>query len=389
MRPNRLHSWIPAMVAGLMLAAVIVAGAVRGDADEPGSAPEASTVAPPTSVTTSPTDAQPGVPAVDRVVPLTQTLGPGSQGPEVERLQRRLIELAFDPGVVDGAFGTRTLQAVWAFEKLVRGVPRERARGRVTPEVWDRMQQAIDIRPRRPEAATENHTEIYLPEQVMVIFHGRRPVLVTHISSGDGEEWCEEVTISPGELGNEDGTEPVKDGVCGRSVTPGGVYRFYRRVEGRRESQLGALYNPVYFNFGIAIHGAHQVPAEPASHGCIRIPMHISDYYQTLVTWGRTTGDIVYVWDGVNEPEQYGAQPPVWNWSDPDYSTTTSSTSSTSTTTSTTSSTTVAPATTAAPATSSTTSSTSTTTSTTTSTSTTTTTTPPTTSTTAASSEGT
>ena len=365
MQAHPLRSWLPALVAALLLGGVIVVGAVRGDADPTDDTVTASTSVVSTTTAVPRTDRS-GVPAVDSVVPLTRTLGPGASGPEVERVQRRLIELAFDPGVVDGLYGTRTLQAVWAFEKLVMGVPRERAAGRVTPEVWDRMQQAIDIRPRRPEAATENHTEIYLPEQVMVIFHGRRPVLVTHISSGDGEEWCEEVTISPGELGNENGTEPIKDGVCGRSVTPGGVFRFYRRVEGRRESQLGGLYNPVYFNFGIAIHGAHEVPNQPASHGCIRIPMHISDYYQTLVTWGRTTGDIVYVWDGVNEPEHYGAQPPVWNWSDPDYSTTTTSTSTTSTSTT---STTLAPP---PPSTSSTTSTTTVAPSTSTSTSTTT-----------------
>jgi hypothetical protein len=353
MAAHHVRTWAPALAAGALLASVIVAGAVRGGDDGVLDAPT-ETSAPSTAVsTTLPGESGSGVAAMAQIVPLTQTLGVGSTGPEVERVQRRLIDLAFDPGLVDGVFGTRTLQAVWAFEKLVMGVPRQQAQGRVTPEMWDRMQRSIDIAPRRPEAATRNHTEIYLPEQVLVIFHDRRPVLVTHISSGDDEEWCEEVTISPGELGNERGTEPILDGVCGRSVTPGGVFRFYRRVEGRRESQLGGLYNPVYFNFGIAVHGAHEVPAHPASHGCIRIPMHISDYYQGLVTWGRTTGDVVYVFDGVKEPEEYGAQSPVWNWSDPDYSTTTTSTTTTTTsTTSTTTTTTVVetpPATTTAP----------------------------------------
>ena len=31
------------------------------------------------------------------------------------------------------------------------------------------------------------------------------------------------------------------------------------------------MLNPVYFNYGIAIHGAYKVPLHPASHGCIRI----------------------------------------------------------------------------------------------------------------------
>jgi hypothetical protein len=152
------------------------------------------------------------------------------------------------------------------------------------------------------------------------------------MSSGDGQEWCEEVTISPGEYGNEKGTEPLKRGECGRSITPGGVYQFYRRVEGRRESALGGMLNPVYFNYGIAVHGGYEVPLRPASHGCIRIANAISRQFYDVVD----LGDQVYVWDGVKEPEHYGNQPPVFNWRDPDYTTTTTSTTTTTTSTTTT-----------------------------------------------------
>jgi hypothetical protein len=79
------------------------------------------------------------------------------------------------------------------------------------------------------------------------------------------------------------------------------------------------MWNPVYFNYGIAIHGALSVPLEPASHGCIRIPMFVSEYFQELAG----DGDQVFVFDGREEPEHYGAQPPTFNWPDPDYSTTT------------------------------------------------------------------
>jgi len=254
-------------------------------------------------------------------LPLTQTYGRGSAGPEIKLIQDRLIELKFDPGVADGAFGVRTQQAVWAFEKLVMGVPRDQVTGKVTPEMWSRMQDPLLILPRRPDS-TPNHTEIYLPEQVLIVFHGEDPVVVTHISSGTNEEWCEEVTISPGEQGNETGTEPIKKGVCGLSWTPGGVYKYYRMVVGRRESQLGGMYNPVYFNKGIAVHGGKEVPDFPASHGCIRLPMHVSDYFQSLVA----KGDQVFVFDGVKEPEAYGAQSPRFNWTDPSYTTTTSTT---------------------------------------------------------------
>lgn len=327
------RKWAPAIVAAVVLLSVVVAGAVGGaGGDSSGvdsSAADSTTSAAELTVPLTTVPQVVTVPTSQPVVKsnLTRTLGPGSTGDEVRRVQERLKELGFDPGEPDGVYGLRTQQAVWAFEKLVLEVPREQATGQVTNETWSRMQDPIVIQPRRPNS-TPKHTEIYLPEQVMIVFHDDVPVLITHISSGDGKEWCEEVTIAPGEYGNENGTEPLKRGECGRSVTPGGVYKYNRMREGRRESALGGMYNPVYFNYGIAVHGAHEVPNRPASHGCIRIPMFISDYFQQIVS----LGDRVYVWDGVKEPEAYGAQPPVFNWRDPNYTTTTSSTTTTSTT---------------------------------------------------------
>ena len=60
--------------------------------------------------------------------------------------------------------------------------------------------------------------------------------------------------------------------------------------------------NPVYFNYGIAVHGAFQVPQYPASHGCIRIDNSFSEHFQSIVA----VGEPVFVWDGVEEPEVYG-----------------------------------------------------------------------------------
>ena len=100
------------------------------------------------------------------------------------------------------------------------------------------------------------------------------------------------------------------------------------------------MWNPVYFNYGIAVHGAIQVPAEPASHGCVRIPMHISEYFQSLVEIGES----VLVWNGVSEPEDvtYSESLPSFDGSVPNPNPTTT----TSTTTTTTTTTTVPPTTT-------------------------------------------
>ena len=51
----------------------------------------------------------------------------------------------------------------------------------------------------------------------------------------------------------------------------------YYKVKGWKKSVLGELYDPLYVVGGVAIHGAQSVPATPASHGCIRIPLFISD----------------------------------------------------------------------------------------------------------------
>jgi hypothetical protein len=83
----------------------------------------------------------------------------------------------------------------------------------------------------------------------------------------------------------------------------------------------------VYFNYGIAVHGMTSVPNYPASHGCVRIPMQIADYFPSLVK----NGDQVFVFDGVKEPEAYGAQPPPFDQPDPNATTTTTTIAPTTT----------------------------------------------------------
>ena len=119
------------------------------------------------------------------------------------------------------------------------------------------------------------------------------------MSSGNDEEWCEEVTISPGEYRQRGRHRAAEAGRVRHVEHAGRRVQYYRRVEGVRESALGGMWNPVYFNYGIAIHGALNVPLHPASHGCIRIPLTLSEYFQDLVA----DGDQVFVFDGVEEPE--------------------------------------------------------------------------------------
>jgi len=262
----------------------------------------------------------------------TEPIRFGSYGDEVKQLQQRLTDLHFAPGPVDGAFGEGTQQAVWAYKKLVLGMrwqdlDASDSKSLITPEMWTAMQDPIAIQPRRPQRGG-THVEIYLPLQVLVVFTENQPTLITHIASGNDEEWCDLLSYDTDDQG-QPLEEPKVSDECGRSHTPGGVFKFYRRYEGNRVGPLGGMYNPVYFNYGIAVHGAKNVPTHPASHGCIRINMDIAEYFPTLVK----NHDLVFVWgqDG-KQPEDYTKKErtPFFNWKNPN-STTTSSSSTTST----------------------------------------------------------
>ena len=56
-------------------------------------------------------------------------------GDEVQAPQQRLSDLGFQPGPIDGQFGDLTRMAVWAYQKLVMGVPYDQPNGTVTPDM--------------------------------------------------------------------------------------------------------------------------------------------------------------------------------------------------------------------------------------------------------------
>ena len=327
---------MPAIAAVAVLLVVVVAGLGGGDdaGSSGGSTPlsDLGAVNDP-SLTVPSSLVDPVVIETDPAMPKTNlaaTIGLGSAGPDVKMVQQRLTDLKFAPGPIDGQFGKNTQQSVWAFEKLVMRTPREQATGRVTDAMWQLMQDNVVLTPRRTTGAGSTHMEVYLPEQVAAVFTDDVPVLITHISSGQEnpdrtpKEWCETVTIDTDEYGNPL-DPPVQKAVCALAKTPGGVFRFTRRYVGKRIGPLGGMMNPVYFNYGIAIHGADNVPLEPVSHGCVRTNQNVASFFQSLVN----KGDLVYVWaeDG-KQPEQYSKNEslPSFNYADPNATTTTSTT---------------------------------------------------------------
>ena len=329
--------WLPVAAAGGLLALVIGIGVASRDGGEavgPASS-AASTAATTSAVATAPASTATPTTAVPKV-PLERTLGNGVTGPDVRMVQDRLTELGFDPGPADGVYGGATIQAVWAFEKIMLGVPRAEATGRVTPEMWDRMQDTdAAVSPRRPTGGLADHVEVYLPEQVLAIFHADRAVLVAHVSSGELDAagnpayYCDKATWDTDANGNPY-TEPRTGEACAYAKTPGGVFAIKRMVQGKRVSPLGGMMNPAYFNYGIAIHGADDVPLEPASHGCIRINQYLGAKFQELLD----VGDRVLVWglDG-KQPEQYTEAESLPSFDARTYDTTTTTSTTTTTTT--------------------------------------------------------
>ena len=205
--------------------------------------------------------------------------GQGAKGEKVLALQTRLQELKYDV-TPTGSFGYETLQAVLAFQKS-NGLTRT---GRVTDSVLEVVATATEPPSLIPTGGADR-IEVDLERQFLMLYRDNALARIVAISSGSGKEFCV--------------TDPeTRKTECDKALTPGGAFRVRSRIIGWRESKLGLLYNPLYFNGGIAIHGAPVVPASPASHGCIRIPMPTAEWFHTAVP----TGTPVYVFGGENAP---------------------------------------------------------------------------------------
>ncbi len=163
------------------------------------------------------------------------SLALGARGSSVLALERRLAELRYALRGVDSVYGTDTLEAVLAFQK-VHGLART---GLVDASLWRRLAAAGIPNPR---VRGFDHIEVDKTRQVLLDIRDGQVQRVVHVSTGA--------------TGN----------------TPLGTWRVYRKVTGFD----WVLWYPMYFLRGFAIHGYPSVPAYPASHGCVRVPMWIA-----------------------------------------------------------------------------------------------------------------
>jgi lipoprotein-anchoring transpeptidase ErfK/SrfK len=231
-----------------------------------------------TTVTTGPTAPAP----TTTTVPADGSLVPGMEGDAVRGLQTRLVALHYDPGPVDARYGGALASAVMAFQK-VAGLART---GRASPDVLAAVAAAADPTPMLADGGP-TRVEVDLKRQVLLYWRDRTLLRILPVSTGTGRHYCE-------------------DGDCGVAVTPGGSFRIERRIRGPHKSPLGLLYDPLFFVGGYAIHGSPSVPAYPASHGCVRIPMHVSGWFYDNVP----NGTPVYVFGGRNPPTPFPPDAP-------------------------------------------------------------------------------
>jgi lipoprotein-anchoring transpeptidase ErfK/SrfK len=206
------------------------------------------------------------------------SMGPGASGDIVKAYQQRFVDVHFDPGAVDGKYGPGMTYAVQALQKIM-GVARTGRLGAAESAALATFQYPQPLQP----DGEANRTEIDITKQVITLYEDYQVRLITTTSSGSGERYCY----------NTPRVNPTRR-VCEDANTPSGRFTYTEYRDGWDKSPLGQLYNPFYFNGGIAVHGYESVPASPASHGCTRIPMHIAEYFHTLVQ----VGDPVYVFGG-------------------------------------------------------------------------------------------
>jgi peptidoglycan hydrolase-like protein with peptidoglycan-binding domain len=236
-------------------AAAQIAAAASSTTAPAQAAPATTTASAPTSVATT-------VAGATAPVAPPAGLGTGARGAEVAALEQRLDALHYDVGAVNDLYDQNTAYGVMAFQK-VNGMART---GRATDDVIAALGTAQPPAALVPTGGADR-VEVDIPRQVLFLYKAGTLQKILTISSGSNQRFCSE-------------------GYCRKAVTPGGSYGFYRQGRGWEYGPLGGLYNPAYFNGGIAIHGSKSVPAQPASHGCIRIPMAAAEWFPGQVYSG-------------------------------------------------------------------------------------------------------
>ena len=189
---------------------------------------------------------------------------------EIKEAERLLAERGYWTGPVDGVFDPGSRAALIAFQKW-EGRP---ITARLTLDELEAVRASE--RPQLREPGYE-HVEVDIDRQVLMIVNEEGGVRVLPVSTGSDKPF-------------------VADGQTSIAYTPRGRFVVYDKTYGWEDGILGSVYYANYITGGVAIHGYQTVPTQPASHGCIRIPMFAAREVSKLLTLGT----IVLVYDKVS-----------------------------------------------------------------------------------------
>jgi cell wall hydrolase len=204
-----------------------------------------------------------------------KTAGETHRAPSLTQVQtreaeRRLSDLGYWTGAVDGLFDPATRSALITFQNW-EGRP---ITGRLTIAELEAIRSSAQPQPREPGYA---HVEVDLDRQVLLVVNDDDGVRVLPISSGSGKPFMDAGQMSI-------------------AYTPRGRFIVYDKSVGWEKPPFQSMYYPNYISGGVAIHGYGSVPIQPASHGCIRIPLFAAREVSKLMELGT----IVLVYDQVS-----------------------------------------------------------------------------------------
>ena len=189
---------------------------------------------------------------------------------EVRAAERRLSDLGYWTGPVDGVFDEGSRSALIALQKWEgRSIT-----SKLTREELEAMKTAVAPTPR--DGGYE-HVEVDVDRQVLMLVGEDGTIRVLPVSTGNDKQFLDQGQMSV-------------------AYTPRGRFVVYDKTYGWENGDLGSIYYANYISGGVAIHGYLTVPTTPASHGCIRIPMFAAREVSRLLP----VGTIVLVYDKVS-----------------------------------------------------------------------------------------
>ncbi|MFN2500036.1 MAG: L,D-transpeptidase family protein [Pyrinomonadaceae bacterium] len=201
-------------------------------------------------------------PRVKQDPPLTRT--------QTREAERRLCDLGYWTGAVDGVFDTASQSALIAFQKWEGRT----ITGRLTLDELEAIRTSSSPNARDLGYA---HVEVDLDRQVLMLVNDKGGVRVLPVSTGNDKPFTDE------------GQQSI-------SYTPRGRFVVYAKEAGWQTGSLGSTYYASFISGGVAIHGSRNVPVQPTSHGCIRVPMFAAREVSKLLQLGT----IVLVYDKVS-----------------------------------------------------------------------------------------